>query len=111
MLTDKKCKRISSPVIAFRPPVMWRITRFSNGNIAKIIAAVAMVETKTRRRPKWSTTQGKTANWKMPSIHPDTDIHRPIDAGLKLSPPNSTGVDQVSGMRVIADISLNESIA
>jgi hypothetical protein len=44
-------------------------------------------------------------------MHPDTDIQRPIDAGLKLSPPNSTGVDQMSGMRVIADASRNESTA
>jgi hypothetical protein len=72
---------------------------------------MAMLETKTRRMPKWSTTRGKTANWKTPSIHPDTDIHRPINAGLKLSPPNSTGVDQISGMRVIADISRSERIA
>jgi hypothetical protein len=111
MLTDKKCRRISSPIIAPGPPVVWRITRFSNGNIEKITAAMVMLETKTRRMPKCPTARGKTTNWKMPSMHPDTDIQRPIDAGLKLSPPNSTGVDQMSGRSVIADISMNESIA
>ena len=111
MLNDKKCRRISSPIVASDPPVVWRITRFSNGSIAKTTAAMAMLVMKTRRMPKWPTTRGKIENWKMPSMHPDTDIHRPIDTGLKLSPPNSTGIDQTSGMSVIADVPWNESIA
>jgi hypothetical protein len=31
-------------------------------------------------------------------MHPYTDKQRPIDAGLKSSPPNSMGVDQMRGM-------------
>jgi hypothetical protein len=34
----------------------------------------------------------------MPFIHPYTDKQRPIDAGLKSSPPNSMDVDQMRGM-------------
>jgi hypothetical protein len=53
---------------------------------------------KTRLRPKRPTTRGKTANWKTPSMHPYTDRHNPIDAGLNPSPPNSIEVDQIRGI-------------
>ena len=35
-------------------------------------------------------------------------IHKPMDAGLMLSPPNSTDVDQTSGRRVPVIISSSE---
>ena len=38
----------------------------------------------------------------MPFMHPYRDIRNPIDAGLRSSPPNSIGVDQISGMSAVA---------
>ena len=44
-------------------------------------------------------------------MHPYTDIQKPIDTGLKLSPPDSTGVDQISGMSDSDAVSRNENVA
>jgi hypothetical protein len=38
-------------------------------------------------------------------MHPYPDIHNPIDAGLRPSPPNSIGVDQISGISAVAALS------
>jgi hypothetical protein len=43
-------------------------------------------------------------------MKPKIDIHTPIDAGLKPSPPNSIEVDQTSGMSAVHAISMSESI-
>jgi hypothetical protein len=40
-----------------------------------------------------------------------TDIHKPIDAGLELSPRNPNGVDQISDIGTRDDMSRNENIA
>jgi hypothetical protein len=40
-----------------------------------------------------------------------TDINKPIDAGLKLSPQNLTSVDQISNINTRADMSRNANIA
>ena len=94
------------------PPIaiMWRSVKFSNGNIMITTAQAAMQVANTRRRPKRPTARGKTVNWKMPSMHPNTDMHKPIDAGLKSSPPNLTGVDHTSGMSARDAISRSISI-
>jgi hypothetical protein len=98
VLYDRSCINIRGQIVMVEPPIAWRSTRFSNGNIIITTAEAAMEVTNTRRRPKHLTTRGKTANWKIPSMHPNTDKHKPIDAGLKSSPPNLTGVDHMSGM-------------
>jgi len=47
----------------------------------------------------------------MPFKHPYADIHKPMDAGLKLSPPNSTDVDRTSGISATPAVVRSASIA
>jgi hypothetical protein len=44
-------------------------------------------------------------------MNPYPDIHKPMDAGLRPSPPNSTDVDQTSGISATAAIRRSASIA
>jgi hypothetical protein len=55
--------------------------------------------------PKRSTKRGKATNWNIPYMNPYPEIHKPMDAGLMLRPPNSTDVDHTNGVRVPAAIS------
>ena len=41
----------------------------------------------------------------MPFMNPYPDIHNPIDAGLRPSPPNSIGIDHISGISAVAALS------
>ena len=59
----------------------------------------------TRRGPKRATMYGKATNCKMLFRNPNSAIHKPTDAGLIPSPPNSTDVDQASGIRASVIIS------
>ena len=65
----------------------------------KIGTKEKMLVIKTRRGPKCPTMRGKAVNWKRPFIIPNPAIHKPIEAGLMPSPPNSTDVVQTSGKR------------
>jgi len=85
--------------------------KFSKGKIAKITAHDTMLKTKTRREPKRLTKCEKKMSGKMPPMPPYKDNHNPMDAGLRSSPPYSTGVDHTSGMYDIATASRSASIA
>ena len=66
---------------------------------------------KTRREPKRLTRRGNALNWRIELINPHPVIHDPIDAGLMLSPPSSTDVDQTSGIRTPAAMSISAIMA
>jgi hypothetical protein len=110
MLDDKSCRKISGHNATVKYPKGWCSKKFSIGNIMITTAQEATLVMNTLRRPKRLTTRGKTANWKMPSIHPYTDKHKPIDTGLKPSPPNSTDVDHINGESAIDAIWRSVSI-
>jgi len=44
-------------------------------------------------------------------MHPYPDIHKPMDAGLMPSPPNSTDVDQTNGISASDALVRSASIA
>jgi hypothetical protein len=70
-----------------------------------------MLAFKTPRGPNRERNGWKTKYWTTPFKHPYQDIHKPMDAGLMPSPPNSTDVDQTSGMSALAAAVRRESIA
>jgi hypothetical protein len=47
----------------------------------------------------------------MPLMDPYTDTHKPMEAGLRPSPPNSTDVDQTNGISAIDALVRSASIA
>jgi hypothetical protein len=62
----------------------------------------------------WAKARHKA--WKityctMPLMHPYTDTHKPMDAGLRPSPPSSTDVDQTNGISAIDALVRSASIA
>ena len=88
-----------------------RCAKFSNGNTAKIRAHIETLVRTTLRGPKRETRGVKTPYWTIPPMHPYHDIHKPIDAGLMPSPPNSTDVDQTNGMSATDALRRRASIA
>ena len=100
---------MSSHATTFGPPPTTT-AKFSTGKIIKIAAHEMTLETKTRRRPKRLAKCGKRENWKIPFIPPNKDIQKPMEAGLKSSPPYWTGVDHTSGMHDSSTAPRNASI-
>ena len=64
----------------------------------------------TLRGPKSETRGGNIAYWTTPLIIPYAEVHKPIDAGLIPSPPNSTDVDQTNGISAIEALVRSASI-
>ena len=99
------CSTMSRTAITLIPRPESRSARFSKGNMIYTGKKQRTLAMKTRRGPRRPTISGKAVNWKMPFMNPYPAIHKPIDAGLMPSPPSSTEVDQMSGMRATAVIS------
>ena len=85
--------------------------RFSSGKTAKIRAHAETLVRTTLRGRKRETRCGKKPYWTIPLVHPYPDIHKPMDAGFRPSPPNSTDVDQTNGISASDVLSRNVSIA
>src|SRR6266404_4296216 len=70
-----------------------------------------MLDMNMRRGPTRLTRCGKKAICKMQFTKPYTDNHKPMDAGFRLSPPDSTGVDHTSGIYADAIMLRSANIA
>lgn len=107
---DNSCTIMSTYTTTFGP-LPANVAKFSKGKMTKITADEKMLQTKTFRSPKRLKKRGKKKNWNNPSMPPYKDIHIPIDSGCILSPPNSTGVDHISGVHASSTALRSASIA